>query len=64
MININHLFKKDIFDDRHFISEQKLLMLDTFCKMLEISYDDIEEHDTTWLKNKIRQYKLNIIENG
>lgn len=49
--------------DIEFISDKKLFMLKTFCKMLEISYDDIEKHNTSWLKKKIRQYKLKILEN-
>jgi hypothetical protein len=63
MPNINYLSKKGFKDDRHYLSNQKLFILDTFCEKAGISYDDIEEHDVNWLKNKIRQYKLKTLEN-
>jgi hypothetical protein len=44
--------------------ENEKLLLEEMKKLIGVDDNDLMIKNEGWIKNKIRQYKLNIIENG
>lgn len=44
--------------------ENEKILLDEMKKLIGVDDNDLMTKNEGWVKNKIRQYKLNVIENG
>lgn len=59
--NSDELFPTSLKEETDYFYENQMYLLEKSMELLNISEEDLENKDEFWIKSKIREFKLKII---